>query len=44
MTHPNSIDENHIETFLMIQKQRRYSSFMQFENLLRKAGLFLTLP
>ena len=26
--HPNSIDENHIETFLVVRKQRRYSSFM----------------
>jgi hypothetical protein len=25
MTHPNSIDEKHIETFLMVRKQRRYS-------------------
>jgi len=25
MTHPNSIDENHIETFLIAQKHRRYS-------------------
>jgi hypothetical protein len=31
MAHPNSIDENQIETFLMAQKQRRYSSsFMHF--------------
>jgi hypothetical protein len=29
MTHPNSIDENHIESFLMAQKQRRYSEAVE---------------
>jgi hypothetical protein len=29
MTHPNSIDENHIETFLMVRKQRRYSEAVE---------------
>jgi len=28
MTHFNSIDENHIKTFLMVRKERRYSRSM----------------
>jgi hypothetical protein len=29
MPHPNSIDETHIETFLMVQKQMRYSEAVE---------------
>ena len=36
MLHPNSIDETHIETFLMVQKQMRYSSFMHYGEICKK--------
>jgi len=44
MMHPDSIYKKHIETFSVNGKQRRYSSFMQFQKEPKRKGQAISSP